>query len=262
MKIGLTSDLHIFLTKEKNIRKMFKELVTENCDVWVIAGDHSGTVNGLKGSRAIFRIAREYYDGPILACLGNHDYWVRGTKKKKTGLYGGDNLYTNTYNHPDLARWNENYDGIVAAAKEHKIHLFEEDGVYRYPDMWGFTFAGHGLWYKYPPNSNDHLYMPTGVEGDTHRHLYKKTTDAMLNQLNQLNDQEDGIRIFVSHFPVIEIDDQSAPWCGDPFLGAMLRDEYQFTTFLNGHSHGNKNGPMRWECGSDYHNPKYKIVGV
>lgn len=240
---------------------MFRNIAAENCDIWILAGDHSGSSLGLKGTRAIFRIAREHFKGPILACLGNHDYWVRGNKKKGHDL---DHVGISTwrYFHPSMGAWLDNYTKIVESAKEHQIHLFEEDGIYRFPDMWGFTFAGHGLWYNMPPNSNDHLYMPVGMEGDTHRYMYKKTTDALLKQLEGLNDKEDGIRIFTSHFPIIELDDQSMPWSGDPFLGAMLRDQYQFTTFLNGHSHGNKNGPMRWECGSDYYNPKYKIVYV
>lgn len=240
---------------------MFDELVKEQCDVWVIAGDHSGSSLGLKGSRAIFKLARERFDGPILACLGNHDYWVRGRKIKSHDLnFVGIN--TPRYQYPSLHAWAENYTKIVESAKEHKIHLFEENGVYRFPGMWGFTFAGHGLWYKMPPNSNDHLYMPIALEGDTHRYMYKRTTDALLKQLESLNDKEDGIRIFISHFPVIELDLPDLPWSGDPFLGQMLQDQYQFTTFLNGHSHGNKNGPMRWECGSDYYLPKYKVITV
>ncbi len=241
---------------------MFQELVLENPDILVIAGDHSGSAYGFKGTRAIFQIAREYYKGPILACMGNHDYWVRGKKKTKNESPSLDKPYSWQYLHPSLEVFNRNYSDIVKCAKECDIHLFEEDGVYRYPDMWGFTFAGHGLWYKMPPNSNDHLYMPIGIEGDTHRHMYKKTTDALLKQLDQLDDKEDGIRIFVSHFPVVEIEDRDLPWGGDPFLGQMLRDEKGFTTFLNGHTHGNRNGPLRWECGSDTYNPKYKIVSV
>lgn len=241
---------------------MFKEMATESCDVWVLAGDHSGSSLGLKGTRAIFRLAREHFKGPILACLGNHDYWVRGKKKKRNAELANVGIYNHSYSHPSLKAWNDNYANIVVAAKEYKIHLFEEDGVYRHPGMWGFTFSGHGLWYKMPPNSNDHLYMPIGVEGDTHRSMYKRTTDALLRQLEDLNGKEDGIRIFVSHFPILELKDSDLPWSGDPFLGAMLRDDYHFTTFLNGHSHGNHNGPMRWECGSDYFKPKYKVVQV
>lgn len=244
MKIALTSDLHIFLTKEKSVVEMFKNLALEKPDVIVIAGDHSGSAYGYKGSRAVFKIARESFDGPILACLGNHDYWVQGRKRKDNDLnFVG--ISTPRFHHPSLESWTRNYATIVAAAKEHRIHLFEEDGIYRFPGMWGFTFAGHGLWYAMPPNSHDSLYMPIGLEGDTHRSMYKRTTEVATKQLEQLNDKEDGIRIYVSHFPIVELNDSDLPWSGDPFFGEMLRTQYQFTTFLNGHSHGDKNGPLR-----------------
>lgn len=258
MRIGFASDLHIFLTSEKSIRRMFKDMAAENPDVVVLAGDHSGTHEGYRGVKGVFKLAREAFPAPfpIVACLGNHDYWVRGARKDSIDQIGMEK----SYGYPSLFQFNENYEKIVAEAKKQQVHLLEEDGVYRHSGIWGFVIAGHGLWYKYPPNSNDHRYLPYGIEGDTHRYMYKRTMDALMKQLEQLDDANDGIRTFVSHFPIIEVTDQSAPWDGDPFLGAMLRDEYQFTTFLNGHSHGNKNGPMRWECGSDYYNPKYKII--
>lgn len=257
MKIGFTSDLHIFLTSEKNIKKMFVDMANDKPDVVVIAGDHSGTHEGQRGCKAIFKLARETMPTtPIIACLGNHDYWIRGVKKKTDSPYG------KTYHHPSMDEFNRNYQDIVRHADTYDIHLLEEKGVYRFTDMWGFVIAGHGLWYKYPPNSNDHLYLPMGIDGDTHRYMYKRTTDALLEQLKQLDDDNDGIRIFVSHFPILNIKENDIPWSGDTFLGEMLYDDYQFRTFLNGHSHGNMNGPLRWEPGSDYYNPKYKIVGV
>jgi predicted MPP superfamily phosphohydrolase len=256
MKIALTSDLHVFLTSEKSIKIMFATMAGENPDIVVIAGDHSGTHEGHRGTKAVFKMARSALPNtPIVACLGNHDYWIRGNKKK-TDLLGVN------YHHPSIDQFNENYQKIVSHADKYGIHLLEKRGVFRHTDIWGIVIAGHGLWYKYPPNSNDDRYLPLGIDGDTHRYMYKRTTDALLKQLNQLDDANDGIRVFVSHFPIFNITDHDAVWCGDPFLGQMLHDDYQFTTFLNGHSHGNKNGPIRWECGSDYYNPKYKIVGV
>ena len=256
MKIGFTSDLHIFLTSEKAIKKMFQQMAIDKPDVVIIAGDHSGTHEGSRGAKAIFKIARNAFPiTPIIACLGNHDYWIRGVKKKIDG-----DIYSKQYYHPSIDEFNANYQNIVDYAEQYDVHLLEEKGVYRFADIWGFVIAGHGLWYKYPPNSNDQLYLPMGIDGDTHRYMYKRTTDALLKQLEQLDDANDGIRIFVSHFPIFQVKEHDAPWSGDSFLGQMLHDDYQFTTFLNGHSHGNYDGPIRWEPGSDYYNPKYKII--
>lgn len=239
---------------------MFKKAIEEEFDILVLAGDHSGSYYGYKGTRAVFSIAREYFKGPILAVLGNHDYWTLGRKKRSNDL-NLVGIKTHRHYNPSLDAWNQNYRNIVESAKEHNIHLFEENGLFRFGE-WNYTFAGHGLWYAIPPNGNDALYMPIGIDGDTHRYMYKSSTDALFNQLQGLDDSSDGIRIFVSHFPVIELEDSDLPWSGSPFIGSELRDQYKFTTFLNGHSHGDKNGPMRWECGGDYYNPKYKIIEV
>jgi predicted MPP superfamily phosphohydrolase len=256
MRIALTSDLHIFTTKPKHIEKMFQNLSADNPDVTVIAGDHNGGMYGYKGARAIFEIARRYYKGPIIACLGNHEYWVQGTKIKNVDLYDSRSA---RYVHPRLDVWMRNYETIVESAKEHQIHLLEEDGVFRWNSV--FAIAGHGLWYANPPNSNDALYMPLGVEGDTHRHMYKKTTNDLLKQLDTLT-SDDIFRIFVSHFPVVEIEERDREWAGDPGIGTMLMEQYGFNKFLNGHTHHNRSGPLRYECGSDYYNPKYKIIEV
>jgi predicted phosphodiesterase len=256
MKIALTSDLHIFATKPKHIEKMFDEAQAEAPDVVIVAGDHNGGGYGYKGSRAIFEIARRYFAGPILACLGNHDYWVQGAKSK---LYDPYDSRTPRFKNPNLSEWNYNYQTIKESAKNNNIHLFEEDGIFRFDNI--FAIAGHGLWYANIPNSNDALYMPIGVEGDTHRYMYKKTTEALLNQLTHLTD-DDIIRVFVSHFPVVEIEERDREWAGDPNLGDMLKEQYGFTKFLNGHTHQNRSGTLRYECGSDYYNPKYKIIEV
>lgn len=256
MKIALTSDLHIFLTKPKHIEKMFENLALESPDVVVIAGDHNGGMYGYKGSRAVFEIARAKYSGPILACLGNHDYWVRGQKIKNSINYSYSDF---RYRSPGLLEWTRNYESIIESAKKYNIHLFEEDGLFRWNSI--FVIAGHGLWYANPPNSNDALYLPIGVEGDTHRHLYKRTTQQLLDQLEGLT-EDDMIRVFVSHFPVVEIQENDRHWAGDPGIGTMLQEQYGFNKFLNGHTHGNRDGLLRYECGSDYYNPKYKIIKV
>lgn len=256
MKIALTSDLHIFLTKPKHIEKMFRDLVLESPDVIVIAGDHNGGMYGYKGSRAVFEIARKSFTGPILACLGNHDYWVQGVKIKNIDFYDSRSA---KFVNPRLDVWMRNYETIKESAKEHNIHLFEEDGLFRFDNI--FAIAGHGLWYANPPNSNDALYMPIGVDGDTHRYLYKKTTKELLNQLDTLT-SDDLVRVFVSHFPVVEIEERDKAWAGDHWIGTMLMEQHGFTKFLNGHTHQNRNGPLRYECGSDYYNPKYKIIDI
>lgn len=275
MKIAYTSDLHVFYTTEKQIKKMFKEMAAENPDVVIIAGDHSGTHEGWRGSRRVFQLAREAFPTtPILACLGNHDYWIRGQKRRNHNRM--ESMADDKYNHPSLSEFMENIDKTIEEAKNNNIHLFEVDGAWRPKDIWGYVILGHGLWYKFVPDSNDEKYMPLGLEGDTHRYMYKRTLNEFLPQLDTLTD-DDLTRIFVSHFPITEIrgvDEEPGPeahksayrsdprWSGDPALGKMLQEDYKVEKFINGHTHGNADGPLRYECGSDYKNPRYKIMEI
>ena len=45
----------------------------------------------------------------------------------------------------------------------------------------------------------------------------------------------------------------------DPNIGKILQENYNCTMFLHGHSHMLKQGPLNYECGSDYDKPSYKI---
>lgn len=212
-------------------------------DLVVLAGDYCGSFHGGRDTAWTFRAMREVWRGPIVAVLGNHDYWEQGNQSGS---------------RPSLHEWVEGYRRIVEAKEETGIHLFESDGIYRQD---GWTFLGHGLWYgtrEHISISNDYRHIPFDVEGNTYGYFNQKWSRAM--DVQMLGITEDDINLgFISHFPVVDLDDSA--WCGPKFLGERLL-EIGVEVFINGHTHGNMNGPRRFECGADYGMPRYRIVSI
>jgi hypothetical protein len=127
-------------------------------------------------------------------------------------------------------------------------------------------FFGHSGWYKNPnPPTNDKNFLPTALEGDTNRYLYKKSTNAIQKQLDEM-EITDKTLVFVSHFGVIAGEDDYKggyeKFGGDPFIGQMLKEAYGVKYFLQGHAHMLLQGPELFEAGSDYYKPSYQIIEI
>lgn len=235
VKIALTSDTHIGITKYKQLKKMFEEMSLLNPDVVVYAGDYCGGVTGYKSVRSTTKLIRGIFPSiPILSCAGNHDYW--------------------SGKRPSLSLYSMNMNKIRDAFKVSDIHFLDEYGPAR---VKGITFVGHTGWYKYHVETNDPAYLPTGLGGDTFRYLQKEADLAVQKNLECLN-AADTYRIFVSHFPVINPRDFG--WCSK--FGEVLISEYGIKKFLSGHFHERREGPLSYECGSDYEKPKYMMIEV
>lgn len=131
MKILLTSDTHWGITKEKTIRKLFKEISEQDFDVLIHAGDYCGTDQADKNVRSTIRIMREFIpDKPILSVLGNHDYWTKRAA---------------------MADYQKNYDNIIQVFKDNKIHFLDRDGVFEQDTV---KIVGHSGWYAHETNGS------------------------------------------------------------------------------------------------------------
>lgn len=258
MFIVLGSDWHIGITKDKAIRRVLQEVKAnkQQPDVLALLGDFCGGVLGHKSVRSIIKITREYFpDTDIVACLGNHDYWV---DPKRLRTIDGGSLHKG---YPSVSAFMFNYNQILETFKEFKVHFLDEDGVYRNPNHFGVAIVGHTMWYRNPPQSNDQNFLPTHVEGDTHRWMYKRSMEMALKNLDQLT-EEDTTRIFCSHFPLVEIDEYGKEWAGDWVFGESIKEQFKIDKFFNGHAHQFHNGPLRYESGSDYYLPKAMLIEV
>lgn len=211
----------------------------ERPDLVVLAGDYCGNFKGSRCTRITFELARETLgpDIPILACLGNHDYWTIEPWK-----------------------WAEEWEEILDARRSNEIHLLETDGLYRQD---GWTFLGHGLWYgtrAHEGKTNNYRNMPLHHEGDTCAFMQKRGHEAVDSQVAALTGDDLNL-VFVSHFPVVDLDAIGKVHGGPEGLGNAMKD-LGVRKFLNGHTHGNLGGPLRYECGGDYGRPQFKIIDL
>ena len=253
MRVLQISDLHIGLTTESSIRKMFKEASKLDFDMILNCGDNSGQRSALKPCRLIAKMMREYWlDKPILTVNSNHDSWLAGHENSK----------------PSLADWLKQREDIKQIYKDYNIHYMDEDGIFEVWEEPNMVFVGVGGWYgNSNPPTNDSLYLPHNIEGIS-PHLWlrneaEKKLDKQLLQLDKIYN-EDTVVCFVSHFPVIKTmgDKGFDLFAWSERIGELMKERYDCQYFFEGHSHLEHKGPIVYNCGSDYYHPKYQIVEV
>lgn len=251
MKIAQISDTHIGITTEGQLKVMLKALAKEEFDVLVHCGDYGGTKNGAPCVKRTVEMIRQYFPDKIfLSTIGNHDYWSVGRNKSTS---------SDTFV--------KNLEAIAETFKQHNVHFLDKDGIYQYEN---FVFIGSSGWYSNSrPPTNDHYFLPNGFEGDTNRYILKTTEDDLfrgVDQLEALNKDSWTDLIFVSHFPVVNTGKDYKGAFEEFSWRASLSDhfiaEYDCKHFLCGHAHQLHKGPLRYECGPDYYNPKYQIIEV
>lgn len=251
MKLVLTSDTHDGITKPGAIKRMFQNIKKkESFDVLVHAGDYSGRYTAAGAVRDTVSTAREVFgDVPFVTTLGNHDYWVRGEKDMRTW----------DYETPTLDAFMKNIAEIEEAFKKFNVWFLDNDGPFRKD---GVTLFGHTGWYNhFNPPTNDWRFLPQNIEGaSVHHWMNKRARDGFAANLDRLT-PEDKKLVFVSHFSVVE-NDVPNDYGGSDSTGTFLQHEFGVKMFLNGHSHRRFDGPMHFECGSDYMNPAYMVVEV
>jgi predicted MPP superfamily phosphohydrolase len=218
----------------------------EPFDLFVHNGDYCGGSHGARSVKTTVDMFRSVFpDKPYVSTIGNHDLWYHKDRRRR---------------YPSLVEFQANYEKIVKVFKEQSVHFLDEDGPFR---INGWTFVGHCGWYaKANPNTNDQNFLPYGIEGDTHRFLYKKAQIQLEASLKNLTEADRHI-VFASHFPVIRDGDtyfDDFSWSS--FIGDFMQSDYGCRWFLNGHAHKLLTGPLRYECGSDYGCPRFHIIDI
>lgn len=241
LKIAVTTDTHMghhFKTILK-IEKMLKKLMTEKFDILIHCGDWvSSKQRQLETSFKLFRkiIPKEI---PILAVIGNHDFWNGDEKFKNSSLML------------------ENHNRLF---QEYDIHYLE-NGPFIFQNVGFYGFNG---WYHSTrPATNDTRWMPRFFEGlDPHvyfNNIARKKAFELLN-LELLYEKN----VLVTHFPFFTDHIKYAEFCAD--MNYMDPFTEKFDLMLVGHSHKEcdwvKNKCRVVNAGSDYNFPRYKIVDL
>ena len=257
MRIAQISDTHEGITKLKSIRKMLlnmkKEYEIKPFDALLHCGDFCGGRKGYKTLRSTTVLMRSIFpDIPIIAVMGNHDFWYRNSRRDMTSEH----------------EFFKNYDKCVQAFKENNVHFLDEDGIYVHND--DVIIMGNSGWYnKVQPPTNDANFLPQTIEGKwCHSWLNKRANDGWLKQYDDVTAilEDHHTVCFVSHFPVIKQGKdhkggfEEFSW--DEMIGDHLQLSLGVRYFFCGHAHQLHKGPLRYECGPDYYNPAYQIVDV
>jgi predicted phosphodiesterase len=260
LRILLIADWHLGLTSEGSIRKqlgLMQDIHKENpVDCVVNSGDYCGGQCGWRSVKTISKWTRDYFpDTPILSTLGNHDKWLEGRKRRSDGInYSEDRLRT-------AAMFHDSLDRVREAFKAQSVHFLDEDGPWRKDH---YCILGHTLWYQSPsPPTNDGGWLPLEIDGKPTMEWLTAAWNADLQKSLDKLGKTDVVRIFASHFPIIETNNPvDAAFAGPYSLYRVLKDHYGFGTFLNGHTHRLVAEPGHWCVGSDYYNPRFLLVEI
>lgn len=269
MKIAQISDTHLGITTEGQLRVMFRDLAKKDFDLIVHCGDWCGGVMGHRKVRDTLRLLRKYLPNqPVIATIGNHDYWCHSNKRKKVmDFYTGRTRYIPAKPGPD--DYLNNLKLIEEHFEDHNVHFLDRKGIYVHPDFPSIVFIGVSGWYANPyPPTRDASWLPLGMDGDTHRYILRNTERDLHRYEESLKDFDASWQnlVFVSHFPVIntgpDYKGSFYDFSWSESIGQYYQETYNCKFFLNGHAHQLHQGPLRWECGSDYMRPKYQLIEV
>lgn len=240
MRILLTSDLHYRDRFFHRLHAFAAIIAKENPDVICLAGDHTG--DHPDATRMIYQIIRDYYDGPIVSCLGNHDYWAHIPVKNQDDM---------------IKEFELKMRQAVSAAEDYNVHLLEEHGAWSNPEHYGIVILGHGGWYHEQhfdgrDSSNDYAYLPIKYQGTRiAKWLNQRAELAIRGQISTLTD-DDWTRIAMTHMPVVDPLITEYRAAGEPKIGELLRHA-GCKKFLSGHIHNVRHeGPYRYQAGGDH----------
>ncbi len=254
MKLLITSDTHIGITKPETLRRMLIDSAETGPDIFIHGGDYSGGYNGHKPLSLTCAMIRDVFpEIPVVTVMGNHDYW--------TSCSSGSGIPKNS--SASFKKFFDNYECIKETFRKHKFHFLDCDGVYRNPLFPGTAFVGHTGWYVDPNDktSNDWYFIPSGIKENTQNFLLTQAFINLKKNLSSLDDS-DTVRIFISHFPVKKNISFGLVRGWDTRLYPLLHDKYKISYFIQGHFHERHEGPGLWEAGSDYEKPRYLLLEI
>jgi predicted MPP superfamily phosphohydrolase len=268
--IVVTSDLHLGITTEAEIRALVERIATEQPDLTVLAGDIG---EGLSNVTACLRLFAGL-PGEVAVLAGNHDLWV----------------------HPGGPSSQELWERALPDAVRAAGMLWLEDAVWRRDDV---AVVGSIGWYDYSaidptvgPFTLEQIAdykarkFPDAFYMDwpwTDQEFATRCGDALVSLIQALEDDPSARTVFVvTHDPVFEVQMLRKPgsigwgktnaFFGNLTLGQRLTPFRKLRRVISGHTHIGREGEVArpevagaapisaYVIPSDYHKPVHVVV--
>jgi hypothetical protein len=268
VKLAITSDLHLPITKDERIVTLAGEIKAFGPDALIVAGDLGESL--ADGERCL-RLLREQVSAPIWVLAGNHDVWARPP-------------------HDSRALWLEQFPALVRA----RGCRYLEGTAFV---MNGIAVAGTIAWYDY--SAADPTVKASALQFAQQKFHYnadalridwewsdpefaEKVGVPFLSQLDHLESDPAVKRIVVvTHMPLVEgqmhreLDDPrwgfSNAYFGNLTLGNKVLAHRKVSHIFSGHTHRGKQSKVERKEGpaveahvlaSDYEEPVWLGLSV
>ncbi len=264
-RIVVTSDLHLGITTEEELRALAERITAEQPDLTVLAGDIG---EGLVNVRDCLRLF-EHLPGQVAVLMGNHDLWGRGNDSQ------------------------ELWDRLLPEAVRDAGMIWLEDTIWRDD---GVAVVGSMAWYDYtavdpivPPQTPEWFAEYKGrYNYDAHYINWQWSDpafaqvlgDALVERMRTLEDDPGvAVVLVVTHVPLYRVQMFYKPgdlrwgtgsaYFGNMTLGERLLPMRKLRRVISGHTHIGREGAVERPglpplpvsvLASDYNDPVYLTV--
>lgn len=253
VKLAKTSDVHAGHTQKTVLihERFFAEMAEEwakadGIDALILAGDLIS--HKQKSMKTLFRTIRNVMPHvPVVACLGNHDYWDEGK------YYGGSKCRKYTYQELDEMH--------KEAFGEFNIHRVSATPLV----IKDVAIVGFDGWYaQHNPNTNDKYWMAYQWDGlDPFAFMIKKAA-MEFDTLMGMDLTPYRATVGITHFPPFTDHVRYIPYCASMNLMPFMTEKWD--VLCVGHSHKAcdfvENDCRVINSGSDYDHPRYVVFDV
>lgn len=264
-RIVVTSDLHLGITTEQELRALAEQIAAEQPNLTILAGDIGEGLTNVRGCLRLF----ERLPGEVAVLMGNHDLWMHGNDSQ--------------------ALW----DDLLPQAVRDAGMIWLEDGVWQRDAI---AVVGSMAWYDYtaadpaaPPQSLEWFasykkqYNPDAMYINwkwSDLEMAQLLGDALVTRMQTLEDDPTvQAALVVTHVPLYRIQMYYKPgdlrwgtgsaYFGNMTLGERLLPMRKLRRVISGHTHIGREGTVTRPdmptlpvsvVASDYHKPVYLTV--
>jgi hypothetical protein len=264
-RIVVTSDLHLGITTEPELRALAERIAAEQPDLTILAGDIGEGLANVRGCLRLF----ERLPGQVAVLMGNHDLWQHGNDSQTLW----ENLLPQAVRDAGMI-WLEDAtwlrDGVaVVGSMAWYDYSAVDPAVPPYPAEW---FANYKA--QYNPDAIYINWPWSDLE------MAQMLGDALVERAQMLEDDPTvKATLVVTHVPLYRVQMFYKPgdlrwgtgnaYFGNMTLGQRLLPMRKLRRVISGHTHIGREGTVDRPdlpplpvsvVASDYHRPVYLFV--